>query len=356
MKQRGVDLLLVYGDSWKYGHLAYVSHFIPKNRGALAVIPLTGEPALVIQEPSRNNPFSSTLTWIQEVHSVGKFAQGVTAALKSRDLTPKKVGLVAVEEQLNIREWRELSEMFREIGSYGMGEHSTALRRVKSDPEISLVTETTRILEEALARFEQTARPGRSEYELMAEMEREARRRGVEDFRLLLARSSTPAVGLRPAAHSTFAAGEAVLILVAASYQRYWSELGETFCFGEPSAEIAKSHDTASQVFDRLLVDTKVGAALPGANAYLNGVPSPGARESLKAYGLGNGIGLDLSEAPDLGNRAGGVLESGTTLTLRACMTGKGNGSALISRPFAATQGGLHALARRRHGLVAIRG
>ena len=91
MKEREVDLLLVYGDSWKYGNLAYVSHFIPKNRGALAIIPIEGEPALVIQEPGRNNPFSSTLTWIQEVHSVGKFAQGVGEAIKVRSLKPKRL-------------------------------------------------------------------------------------------------------------------------------------------------------------------------------------------------------------------------------------------------------------------------
>ena len=103
IKERNIDLLLVYGDSWKFGNLAYVSHFIPKNRGAMAVIPIDGEPALVIQEPSRNNPFSSTLTWMQETRSVGKFAQGVSEALKARGLKPKRVGLVGVEEQLNIR-------------------------------------------------------------------------------------------------------------------------------------------------------------------------------------------------------------------------------------------------------------
>ncbi|MBI2996965.1 MAG: hypothetical protein HYY46_00690 [Deltaproteobacteria bacterium] len=84
MKERGVDLLLVYGDSWRFGHLAFVSHFMPKNRGALAAIPLEGEPALVVQEPSRNNPFSKTLTWIDEVRSVGKFAQGLSGALEAR--------------------------------------------------------------------------------------------------------------------------------------------------------------------------------------------------------------------------------------------------------------------------------
>ncbi|TAJ98716.1 MAG: hypothetical protein EPO39_17585, partial [Candidatus Manganitrophaceae bacterium] len=74
MKERDVDLLLVYGDSWRFGHLAFVSHFIPKNRGALVVIPLEGEPALVVQEPSRNNPFSKTLTWIDEVRSAMQLA------------------------------------------------------------------------------------------------------------------------------------------------------------------------------------------------------------------------------------------------------------------------------------------
>ena len=75
MRGRGVDLLLVYGDSWRFGHLAFVSHFMPKNRGALAVIPLEGEPALIVQEPDRNNPFSRSLTWMNEVHSVRAVCQ-----------------------------------------------------------------------------------------------------------------------------------------------------------------------------------------------------------------------------------------------------------------------------------------
>jgi Xaa-Pro aminopeptidase len=356
MKQRGVDLLLVYGDSWKYGHLAYLTHFIPKNRGALAVIPLAGEPALVIQEPSRNNPFSSTLTWIQEVHSVGKLAQGVSTALKSRALKPKRVGLVSVEEQLNIREWRELSELFEDIGSHGMAEHATGLRHAKAPLEISLLTETTHILEQALTRFEQTARPGRTEYEVTAEIEREARRRGVEDFRLLLARSATPGIGLRPPAHSTFGPGEQVLILIAASYQRYWSELGETFCFGAPAKHMAASYEIATQVFERLLQNVRVGAALPTAEACLNGLASPAARKSFQAYGLANGVGLDLTEAPELGRGPDGALQPGTTLTLRACMTGQESGSALISRPYLATETGLQPMASRPYRLVSLGG
>jgi Xaa-Pro aminopeptidase len=185
---------------------------------------------------------------------VGKFAQGLGEALKSRGLKPKRVGLATVEEQLNIREWRELEKLLENVDSVNMSDYLTSLRLIKSPVELALLKQATPILEQALARFEQVAKPGTMEYQMLAEVEREARRRGVEDFRLLLARSSAPKIGLRPAADSALQKGEAVLILIAASYQRYWAELGQTFCLGRPSEKAAKYYETAKNVF-QLLVD-----------------------------------------------------------------------------------------------------
>ncbi|MDO8700306.1 MAG: M24 family metallopeptidase [Deltaproteobacteria bacterium] len=351
MKERGVDLLLVYGDSWKYGNLAYVSHFIPKNRGALAVIPMEGEPALVIQEPSRNNPFSSTLTWIQEVHSVGKFAQGVGEAIKARSLKPKRLGVVSVEQQLNIREWRELGKLFEGVERRDLGDHFNTLRRIKSDVELTLLRQTIRILEEALAVFQKNGSPGQKEYEIAAEIERAARRQGVEDFRLLLARSGQPEIGLRPAGDSSLKKGEAILVLVAASYQRYWAELGQTFCLGRPPDDVVKSYDVAVRVFRRLVEGIKTGVS---AAACLNEVSSPAARESLQAYGLANGLGLDLCEEPVLGKEGNAAISPGMVLTLRTCLTGKECGSAFISRPYLMAQSGLEALSQVDEKLATI--
>ncbi len=369
MKERNVDLLLVYGDSWKFGHLAYVSHFIPKNRGALAVIPMEGDPALVIQEPSRNNPFSSTLTWIQETHSVGKFAQGLSEAIKAKSLQPKRVGLAAVEEQLNIREWRDLEKLLGGVEWVAMGDYLSALRLTKSPIELSLLKEATGILDQSLARFQQVAKPGQKEYQVMAEIEREARRRGVEDFRLLLARSNTPEIGLRPAADSALEKGEAILMFVAASYQRYWSELGQTFCLGRPPEKIAKDYETAKNIFQRLVtgvsssiqggptssfVSREQGKMEGGGSAVLPGdVPAP-VRDSLESYGLGNGLGLDLTEKPSLGESSSDSIQPGSVLTLRTCFTGEQSGSALISRPYLVSDSGLEPLARSENRLIAI--
>lgn len=354
MKERGADLLLVYGDSWRFGHLAFVSHFMPKNRGALAVIPMEGEPALVVQEPSRNNPFSKTLTWIDEVRSVGKFAQGLSDALEARSLKPKKVGLVTVREQLNIREWGELTKLLQGAEFCDCGDFLISLRLVKSSAELALLKETGRILRDTLSLFEEEARPGRKECEIFAILDREARRRGVEDFRLLLGRSSTPAIGLRPAGESPLATGEAIAVLVAASHQRYWAELGQTFCLGRPSQELLKTHDVATRTFGQLVERTKAGVSPTAVAGWLREVPSPAARESLEAYGVGNGVGLDFMEEPYLGKDGPGEIKPGMVLTLRVCFTARECGSALISQPYQVTQTSLELLARPVERLVAI--
>lgn len=354
MKERRVDLLLVYGDSWRFGHLAFVSHFMPKNRGALAIIPLEGEPALVVQEPGRNNPFSKTLTWIDEVRSVGRFAQGLGAALEARSLKPRKVGLVAVREQLNIREWGELVKALDGAELCDGADLLIALRLVKSAVEIALLRETSRILDAALALFSKEARPGRKEYEIFAALDREARRQGAEDFRLLLARSGAPEIGLRPAGDASLEEGEAILVLVAASHQRYWAELGQTFCLGRPPDRMVKTHALAADLFRQLVGQIRPGVSPAAAAGWLRDVPSPAARESLGAYGLGNGVGLDFTEEPYLGNEGPSPIQPGMVLTLRVCFTGKECGSALISRPCLVGQGSLESLVWRDGKLVSV--
>jgi len=352
MKERDVDLLLVYGDSRRFGHLAFVSHFMPKNRGALAVIPRQGEPALVVQEPSRNNPFSKTLTWINEVRSVGQFAQGLGDALKARELKPKRVGLVSVQEQLNIREWNGLAKLLDSAELCDLSDFLASLRLVKSPAEQNLLKETNRILEQALARFEKEARVGQKEYEVMALVEREARRQGVEDFRFLIARSSEPEVGLRPAASFPIRKGEALLVAVAASYQRYWAELGRTFCLGSPSQELVRSHNLAKSLFQKLVDSIKVGSS--DTAKWLLEIPSPAVKMCLETYGLGNGVGLELDEAPFLGREGAGKIQPGMVLTLRVCLAGKECGSALISQPFLVQESGLQPLAAPVEELVLV--
>ncbi|MGH7771690.1 MAG: M24 family metallopeptidase [Candidatus Binatia bacterium] len=354
MKERGVDLLLVYGDSWRYGQLAFISHFLPKNRGAMAVIPLEAEPALLVQEPGRNNAFSKSLTWIEDVHSVGQFAKALSDAIQSRGLKPKRVGLACVEEQIGIREWNALVKVLEGAEICNCGEILTSLRLVKLPSEAAFLRETGGILAQALSLLERELKVGQKEHEIFAYLDREARRRGVEDFRFLVARSSEPQVGLRPANHEPIKKGEGLLVLVAASYQRYWAELARTYYFGSPQAAFTRNYDLASKLFHRLAEGVKPGEDPKVVNDRLGKVPKA-VSDSLQAYELGNGIGLELYEEPFLGKDGRFQITEGMVLTLRVCLQGGEDGSALISEPFRVTSSGMEALVEQGRDLICIK-
>ncbi|MEE9568927.1 MAG: M24 family metallopeptidase, partial [Candidatus Binatia bacterium] len=316
MRERSLDLLLVYGDSWKLGNLAYVSHFMPKNRGALAIIPSAGEPALVVQEPDRNNPFSRTLTWIGEVISTGQFAQGLTRVLKARGLQPKRVGLVTVEEQLGARQWTGLIKILEGVEMVHCRDLVGTLRLTKSSGEVALVKKSAEILTQAFSLLNKELRPERKEYEIMALAERVARGQGAEDFRFLIARSSQPEVGLRPVGPTPIAKGEGILISMAMSYQRYWAELGQTYFLGKPGKDVVESHRMAKKLYLKLQEGLKAGTRANSADSWISdSLTSASARDCARAYGVGNGIGLDLVEEPVLEKEGSPEISEGMVLT-----------------------------------------
>lgn len=188
----------------------------------------------------------------------------------------------------------------------------------------------------------------------MAIVEREARRQGVEDFRSLIARSSQTQAALRPAGPAPIQRGEALLVSVAASYQRHWAELGGTFCLGKVPEELVKNHSLARDIFGKLTAGIRAGASARAAGEWLKEIPSPAARDSLQQYGLGNGIGLDLAEKPFLERGGAGKIQPGMALTLRVCLFGSGAGSALIAQPFVVNADGVESLVKPVENLVSV--
>jgi Xaa-Pro aminopeptidase len=123
---------------------------------------------------------------------------------------------------------------------------------------------------------------------------------------------------------------------------------------GRPSEQIAKNYEIAQRAFQQLTEDTRAGADATAADGCLKTVPSAAARQSLQAYGLGNGLGLDLCEEPYLGKAEGVAIKPEMALTLRTCFTDQEAGSALISRPYLVTESGLESLAHSEGDLIAI--
>ena len=346
MAVHNTDLLLVYGDCYRYGNLAYVSHYLPKNRGALALLPREGNPALIIKEPSRNNPFSRTLTWMEEVASLPKYDKGLQDFLKNQNLTPRSIGLVGLSEQLGAGEVKAVRQVIPGAQFQEWTHILEPLRLVKTERELALIREASTIAEHAVLAFQKECRAGNKEVQAGAAAERIARLAGAEDVRILLARGSEPEIGLRPPEGASLSSGDTVLFYVAVAFQRYWSEVGQTLCLGNPSEEVRSAHERLKKIHGRLVQELGSGKPISATVSQIDDptVLSRQLSASLRTYGFGNGIGLDPEEAPVLSETNESTIQEGMTLTVRLCAHGPGLSSALLARPYEATRGGLKPL------------
>src|SRR5829696_6776291 len=93
IRDAGHDAWLVYGDAYRYGDLAYLSHFLPRVRGALLLIPAAGEPTLLVAVGSRDIPAAKSLTCTDDVRPYTRLPGEAIKLIRERDLADKRIGL-----------------------------------------------------------------------------------------------------------------------------------------------------------------------------------------------------------------------------------------------------------------------
>ena len=158
------------------------------------------------------------------------------------------------------------------------------------------------------------------ESRLAALVMREARMRGAEDIRLLVARPGEPDWAFRPAGNATFAAGDTVSVHLGASWERYWSEAIRTYVVGSDRLDLAWNGELDRR-FRRLIAAATPGITVAEWVRAAEDTMSASERRSLEPYGLGHGIGVTPEESPLLAADSPAMIESGMCLVVRAVLT-----------------------------------
>src|SRR5688500_98468 len=76
--------LVVFGDSRAHAELAYLTHFVPKVRQAMALVPRNGDPIVLIPGSRAQFPTMKRLTWTEHLEllsDAGKAVREWTARL-----------------------------------------------------------------------------------------------------------------------------------------------------------------------------------------------------------------------------------------------------------------------------------
>src|ERR671918_776145 len=94
MAQEGFEALVIYGDNYSFGDLCYLTHYFPKVRGGVAVVPRSGPISLLLNIGSRDVPFAKSLTWVEDVRASGQVGRDSAELLKEKGFTRARIGLV----------------------------------------------------------------------------------------------------------------------------------------------------------------------------------------------------------------------------------------------------------------------
>jgi Xaa-Pro aminopeptidase len=347
MARLNLDALVIYGDNYSFADLCYLTNYFPKVRGGIAVVPRDGAIFLLLNIGSRDVPFAKTLTWIDDVRASNQVGGDGAKLLKENGLDKAKVGLADSGRGFPLPQLEEMKAALPQVAWTECDALIAPMRQVKSARELAAMREAGRVLKEISDGAERYIKPGRKEYEIVADIDRLARDRGAEDIRILAGEKRLQPPSFKQAASM----GNHWAVYLAVQHERYWAEAARTYVFAG-DAKSASAYNRAQEVVAEMASHLKPGGAVAAIDST--------ARKQLgefyaaaSMYGLGHGIGLNQWEAPFLNESdarevgapwvGATTLNEGMTLALRVTIESEGK-IVLFGDSFQVTAGGARSL------------
>lgn len=341
MKRKRLDLLILYGHGFDgYGNYTYLCNYVIRlARGALVVLPLEGEPALIFEGPLRGIPSIRKTTWIEEIRGGWDASKECVKYLEEKKLVPSAVGLVGAKSLMPYDQFQFLQDSLKGSKLVDLDSLLREMRMVKSPREVDQIRRAARILNRAFAALSGTAFPEVNEKALEGTLYREVRIEGAEDFRMMIGRPKQEQWSFRPAVEGMILSGETVLLYLAVEFERYWAEASRTFVMKENTLAALECEDLNAR-YGRIIQLLRPGKTASQFHKEAITQLRKEEVEYLSDYGMGQGIGLSPRENPALSKEDKTALKEGMSLTLRLLVKDERLGAMIIGNTLFLTKKG----------------
>jgi Xaa-Pro aminopeptidase len=323
----GDDAWVIYGDAQRYGDIAYASHFVPRLRSVLVLIPKTGKPDLLASIGSRDIPASKILTWFEEMRPYTRLPGEAVKVIHDRNLSAARIGLVGTRPSLPIAEWDAIAAELPNVTWTERDAEFAQLRRTKDAAEDQALRRTADGVAAGMRVAEHALRPGRTVREATAEIDRELRFAAAEDIRIMIASGAGAGVGLRPPDERMLHEGDTVLLHIQLEVQRYWSQASRTFVLGDASPMQSSLTAHADAALAAMVAHVAGGVAASVVAAAAKTALGDELFAVAHEYGLGSGIGLDAHEPPTISIDSTETIPNDGALSLHVVLHEDGYGA-----------------------------
>ncbi|TFG03802.1 MAG: aminopeptidase P family protein [Promethearchaeota archaeon] len=271
MKERGIDVLLVYGhvgigSSPGQIHLQYLTRFANVFETFLTV-PVEGEPTMFINL-DYHCVNARTISYIKDIQDGDAFPNAIQ---KIKDLGYERgtIGLVGPggaqfgDITLFTEQRQILDKAFPDAKIVSANQWLQALQLIKSEEEIALLRRAGALTDLAQEEVFQLTRPGVKHKDLQRAMNLTAvRHYGTFPFGHVSSFSMEDPEYYYPTPYSTgkrVRVGDMLMSEFCLGYGNYWGKLWGTWFVGNPTPEYEKMFNVAATVHDNMVSELKPG-------------------------------------------------------------------------------------------------
>ena len=330
MEREGLDALIVFGNTgvggqWN-GNFTYLSNYCLIFATAVIFFPLEGEPAAFI--PGENQLLDARRAgWIEDMRLSGKPVGDLCAHVKSINSRGGRIGVSSLAAFPAVA----AEEIHSELPGVEFVEASSVVfdaREAKSEEELEAARRGARVADLGWKRSIKVLRPGLSELEWRAELERVMTAEGADGYFNMLGagRSDGEEDVFRgfvvPPTERKFREGDLALLEITPRVDGYWNQVVRLVSFGDPPGAIREAHDACLDAKRCALEQIRPGETFTSVAEAIGGALER-LGYAMKGVGSAHTTGLDLSESiMNLDNKR--KIEAGLLLTVHP-MTATGD-------------------------------
>jgi Xaa-Pro aminopeptidase len=278
MRSRGLDVLVVWGDSGKWdskmANVRYLAQIGGNGEVGTCVFPLDGEPTILLWSDMMTLEWLSAQDWVADLRSVRVpswwsrpvWSEGIAGRLTELGLGAGRVGMVGlegteVEGDIPYATFHKLQQALPEARFENATDIVESLRLAKSDEELAQIEHATAIGEAAADVLQEMARPGVPEADVYAAMVETMLRLGSESPIMFLWGAGQPnrATRLTFARGRSLALGDVIDTEYSPRFNGYYSHLQRPAALGEMPPLYGRLFEASVASYEAGLEDLRPG-------------------------------------------------------------------------------------------------
>jgi Xaa-Pro dipeptidase len=350
MREAGIEHMVLYGNAWQGDYLRYGADFGILEGHGIALISASGGAELFLDSATEVERAEIEVPQVR-VHFAPEIAHAVGARL-DRVANAR----IAAAPRRFMPRW--LADKARNFTLADGTALVDKLLMCKTGAEIAVVRRAAQIADEAYKEFLRVVRPGRQQFEIVADIEAHLRRRGCPDNFMIIGSGGKDVFGMTPPSERRIAAGDLVTTELTPAVEGYFAQICRTLVVGKAS----EAQRRAFAVYVEAL-EAGIAAVRPGVRA---ADVAKAENDVFRKHGLGeyttsqwtrvrgHGMGLFADSKPHILEDVETVLEPGMALIVHPNTYHPEAGYIVLGDAVVVTEGGVEVLCKTPRELFEV--